>query len=102
MDEKILGQISFIETEDGFRVEIKGDKERIRKMGFPPDPEQWRDMGFGPEWEKWSKRHGRTWGWHRGPWKRSHFRGFGPWMWGCGWWDDESEDMDDEKPPKDV
>ena len=26
--------IRLIETDDGFRVEIKGDKEKLRKMGF--------------------------------------------------------------------
>ena len=82
MDDKILGQISFIETDDGFRVEIKGDKERIRKMGFPPDPDMWKDMGFGAE--RWSKGFGRKGGWHRGPWKHNHSGGFGPWMWGWG------------------
>ena len=100
MEDKILGQISFIETEDGFRVEIKGDKERIRKMGFPPDPDTWRDMGFGPE--QWSKGFSRKRGWHHGPWKHNHSGGFGPWMWGWGFCEDEPKDEVSEKPPKDV
>ncbi len=39
--EKIIDDIKIVETEDGFRVEIKGDKEAIRRMlqscgaGFP-------------------------------------------------------------------
>jgi hypothetical protein len=31
--EKVIHEIRFIEEEDGFRIEIKGDKERIKKMG---------------------------------------------------------------------
>jgi hypothetical protein len=30
--EKMINDIKIIETEDGFRVEIKGDKEAIRRM----------------------------------------------------------------------
>jgi hypothetical protein len=39
--EKIINEVKIIETEDGFRIEIKGDKEAIREMlrnfgsGFP-------------------------------------------------------------------
>ena len=32
MEEKILHEYRVIETEDGFRIEIKGDKEKLRKM----------------------------------------------------------------------
>ncbi len=38
--EKVIHEVRFVETDDGFRVEIKGDKEQIRKMGFGPG------MGF--------------------------------------------------------
>jgi hypothetical protein len=30
--EKIISEFKVIETDDGFRIEIKGDKEAIRKM----------------------------------------------------------------------
>jgi hypothetical protein len=30
--DKIISEFKIIETDDGFRVEIKGDKETIRKM----------------------------------------------------------------------
>ncbi len=30
--EKILSEFKVIETDDGFRIEIKGDKESLRKM----------------------------------------------------------------------
>ena len=39
--EKLINEVKIIETEDGFRIEIKGDKEAIREMlrncesGFP-------------------------------------------------------------------
>ncbi|HST05602.1 MAG TPA: hypothetical protein VLQ48_12825 [Chloroflexia bacterium] len=34
MSEKILHQITIVETDDGYRIEIKGDKEKLRAMGF--------------------------------------------------------------------
>ncbi len=34
MDEKVLREIKIVETEDGFRIEMKGDKEELRKMIF--------------------------------------------------------------------
>jgi len=39
--EKVINEIRIVETDDGFRIEIKGDKEAIRQMlhgcgaGFP-------------------------------------------------------------------
>ena len=30
--EKVISDFKIIETEDGFRIEIKGDKEAIRRM----------------------------------------------------------------------
>ncbi len=39
--EKVINEIKVVETDDGFRIEIKGDKEAIRRMlygfgaGFP-------------------------------------------------------------------
>lgn len=51
--EKVINEVKIIETEDGFRIEIKGDKEAIRKMlrnrgsGFPFDfgPDFWSNFG---------------------------------------------------------
>ena len=34
MSEKIIHQITITETDDGYRIEIKGDKEKLRAMGF--------------------------------------------------------------------
>jgi len=36
MAEKVIHEVRFIETDEGFRVEVKGDKERMREMGFGP------------------------------------------------------------------
>jgi hypothetical protein len=59
MAEKVIHEIRIVETDDGFRIEIKGDKERLREMfgkgAFP--------FGMG--------RHGPFHHGHRGfPWGR--------------------------------
>jgi hypothetical protein len=71
--EEVLHEMRIVETEDGYRLEIKGDKERMKKFfeehrrGVPcPPPFMlpfmfWRGMRHG-----WSRRHGRhgsPWGW---------------------------------------
>jgi len=63
--EKIINEIKVIETEDGYRIEIKGNKEAIRRML----------SGFGP-----LNFQGKG-----GPF--SHGFSFGSWpgCWG-GWW----------------
>ena len=74
MTEKVLHEVRFIETDDGFRIEVKGDKERMRELGCGPGM-----MGFGPRFRR-RMRRARRWG-----------PGFGPW-----WWYDEEEE--DEEP----
>ncbi len=66
MTEKVIHEIKIVETEDGYRIEIKGDKEAIRRMlqglgaGFP--------FGRGPHF-----------GFRPGFWQ--DFRGWcGPWQ----------------------
>jgi hypothetical protein len=93
MAEKIISEIRFIETDDGFRIEFKGDKERWREMGF--DPGAWRrghdkhgHHGHGRHHHK----HGRhSHGHHRHGW-RGHgcAPGAGPWAW-WGQWDEDPE-----------
>ena len=78
MAEKIIHEVRFIETDDGFRIEVKGDKERIRKMGFGPG------MGFGP-FMGCGPGRGRGRKWRHG---RKHGHGMGGWMWG-GWGEHE-------------
>jgi len=36
VDEKVIHEVKVVETEDGFRIEVKGDKEALRRMGFGP------------------------------------------------------------------
>ena len=32
MEEKVIHEVRIVETEDGYRIEIKGDKERLKEM----------------------------------------------------------------------
>ncbi|MEJ2748618.1 MAG: hypothetical protein P8183_12045 [Anaerolineae bacterium] len=98
MTEKVLHEVRFIETDDGFRIEVKGDKEKIRRMGFGPGLGM---MGFGPGMMRRMRhhRHGRHHH-HRG----EHRHGRKDWGW---WWDgtDEVEEPDlemKEKSPEDI
>jgi hypothetical protein len=43
MAEKILHEFRLFETDDGYRIELKGDKERLKQMGLGSGM-----MGFGP------------------------------------------------------
>ncbi|MCO5183118.1 MAG: hypothetical protein M9928_14140 [Anaerolineae bacterium] len=96
MSEKVLQEIRFIETDDGFRIEAKGDKEQLKAMGFGPGM-----FGFGRRFGR-KKRHGahrhhrpgprmrrRMWHMHN-QWHHEHPQGFG------------QEGFGTEKPPKDV
>jgi len=78
--ENIISEFRVIETDDGFRIEVKGDKEKIRSfMG-----------GFGiPKDRHWHHRHGP--GFSCGPW------GFHPMMWASMAHCSESEDEETEK-----
>jgi hypothetical protein len=66
MTEKVIHEVRVVETEDGFRIEVKGDKERLREMGCGPG------MGF-------ARRFGRRFRHRGGP-------GFGPWWMCADWW----------------
>jgi hypothetical protein len=90
MAEKVLHEVKVVETEDGYRIEIKGDKEKMREFFS-------KRGGFGP---------GRFMGGHgpfgHGPWGffGRHRGGHGPWGWG-GWEDDEEpEPRRGEPAPK--
>ena len=87
--EKVINEFRVIETDDGFRIEIKGDKEKIKSFM----------SGFGmPGVGGHAHRH------HRGGHRRAGRFGpfghhFGPWMWMkagscCGDW---SPDEDTEE-----
>ena len=73
MTEKVLHEVRFIETDDGYRVEIKGDKEQLKEMGMM----HFGKKGFGP-----GKFFGRGHGW-RGFGGRGHGFGPPPWAWDC-------------------
>jgi hypothetical protein len=85
MAEKVIHEVRIVETDDGFRIEIKGDKERLREMisGRGMFPFGFGRMGHGP-----FQHHGpRGWGF---PWGRRH----GP------WWDEEEGKPDEETATK--
>ncbi|MBN1680546.1 MAG: hypothetical protein JW966_09655 [Anaerolineae bacterium] len=84
--EKVLQEFRIIETDDGFRIEIKGDKDELRDFVMSLDPRQWAHPRppFGPP-PFMRGRRGKHFGFHFGP------GGFGfgpPWEWDE---DDEEE-----------
>ena len=83
--EKVIHEFRIIETDDGFRIEIKGDKERMREFVEQMDPRNW-----GP-WRAWGRRRGR-----RGFGSKMFF-GFGahPWAW-WGPCHEEEEEAEEE------
>ena len=82
MEDKILHEFKVIETEDGFRIEIKGDKERLRRMGFGPFGRgRGRHHRHGP--------HGHSFRFEK------HF-GWGPPWW---WYEEEGEDRGEPEEP---
>lgn len=88
--EKVIQEFRIIETDDGFRIEIKGDKEQLRDFVMNLDPRH--GMRRGPGWgfpfgPPAPPRMGRRLRWGFGP--------FGPWG-----WDDEDDDEDDDDRPR--
>jgi hypothetical protein len=77
--EKIINEFKIVETDDGFRIEIKGNKEAIRRML----------KGFGP--------HSFSGG--GSPFGQGFRFGFGPGFWGGfgGWWGAEEETEEEPK-----
>jgi hypothetical protein len=79
--EKVIQEFRIIETDDGFRIEIRGDKEQLREWVMSLDPRVWAErrmpggFPFGPP-----------------PWARGG-RGRGPFGWAGPWdWDDDEDD----------
>lgn len=86
MADKIIHEVRLIETDEGYRIEINGDKEKLSRMGFGP-------MG------RW---HGGPGHHRRGHHRRHRHRGFGPgfippWMW-SGWAEEVDEDDEQDVP----
>ena len=59
MSEKVIYELRLIETEDGLRIEMKGDKERMRDFARGHGM---RGFGRHDGWKKWAQ-HGRHFGW---------------------------------------
>ncbi|NIM93383.1 MAG: hypothetical protein GTO18_06695 [Anaerolineales bacterium] len=84
--EKVISEIKMIETDDGYRIEIKGDKEKIKS--FMKDYHRYGRRGRGgfPRWG--------------GPWGHGGF-GMHPFMMKMGScfgpWDIEDEEEDTEE-----
>ncbi len=80
--EKVIQEFKIVETDDGFRIEIKGDKEKMREFVMNMDPRNW-----GGPWGMF-RRHRR----HHGPWVfAGKFPFSPPWMWWCGEEEEEAE-----------
>ncbi len=94
MMEKVIQEFRIIETDDGFRIEIKGDKEYLREFVMNLDPRQWMRRGphMGGPW---------SWGGHGkgGHGKGGGFR-FGPMGAWFGFGDPECCQEEDEEPSK--
>lgn len=86
MADKVIHEMRLIETDDGFRIELKGDKERLKKMFFHPGMMFGHKMGFG---RRFRKAH------------RGHGYGFAP-PWMSGWWDEESEGESEGTPSEEA
>ncbi len=85
--EKVIQEFRIIETDDGFRIEIKGDKEQLREFVMSLDPRHWMHHGGG----EWKPPFGGPF-----PWKMRFKRGgWGPFGWG-GW--DEGEEEEGDSP----
>ena len=81
--EKVIKEFKIIETDDGFRIEIKGDKEVLRKML----------KDFGPQ----------SFFGSRFPFGRGFHFGCGPgfWDWFAGGWCGFWEEAEEEKKTRD-
>ncbi len=86
MVDKVIHEMRLIETDDGFRIELKGDKEQLKKMLFRPGLMFGHKMGFG---RRFRKAH------------RGHGYGFDyPWM--SGWCEEESENEPEATPSEEA
>jgi hypothetical protein len=79
MAEKVISEIKVVETEDGYRIEIRGDKDRIRKYAFPA--------------HGWARHGPRSRFWRRWAWQAS------PWGW---WWESPGSDSDSAAESQDA
>lgn len=100
MADKVLHEIKVIETDDGYRIEINGDKERIQKMffgrpmWFAPWMAGGRGRHRGPGRKGFKKHRSRDHHHHHHEYHHYDEYDLGP------WWD--TEPPDEEKPTKTV
>lgn len=82
MSEKVLREIQVIETDEGFRIELKGDKEELRAIVdrlTHAGPFGGRGWGFGP-FGRHGHEHGHEHG--HGPFGHHHHGGPGEFFFG--------------------
>lgn len=70
--EKVIGEFKIVETEEGYRIEIKGDKEKVK------------GIFSGLRWRKFRSHHFHPFGFGGGFWGS-----MGPW---CCWWEEEGSE----------
>ena len=87
MEDKVISEFRVIETEDGYRIELKGDKEQMKKW-FDHRGGFGRGMPFG--------RHGGPERWMRGIFGGRHHHG----PWGHGWHDEEVDETETRERPR--
>lgn len=103
--EKIIQEFRVIETDDGFRIEIKGDKEQLRDFVMNLDPRNWgQHRPWGPPPPFWGGHHRRgPHGGKRG--KQGYGFSFGPmgaWFGFGGPWEEEQDDGPDKPKREDT
>ena len=57
MSEKVIREIKIIETDDGFRIEMSGDKEELRKLLFEEGKPFFMPFGRGRSFGGFGHRH---------------------------------------------
>ncbi len=60
MDEKVIYEFRVIKTADGFRVEMKGDKEQMHGFGFGPHMHPF-GRHWGRSWSHWGRHWKHAW-----------------------------------------
>ena len=86
MADKVIHEMRLVETDDGYRIEVKGDKEQIKKMFLRPGMMFGHKMGFGRRFRKARRGHGHGFAY--------------PWMSGC--WEEESEGEPEGTPSEEA
>ncbi len=99
---EVIHQISVTETEDGFTIEMKGDKEALREMIF--SARGLNLYGKGRWGERGSRRHDEHRHSHRGHHERGerHNRRWGRQQWREHMRDEKRKNMGESAPDYDL